>query len=66
MGSHCREPSQIGRCSRAAGGGGPFACYYHSMCQAVYNRLQAALAVDRRTVHSEERHQAVERNMLDQ
>lgn len=35
---------------------GPFACYYHSMCQAVYNRLQAALAGDRRTVHSEERH----------
>lgn len=36
--------------------GGQFACYYHSMCQAVYNRLQAALAGDRRTVHSEERH----------
>lgn len=32
----------------------PFACYYHSMCQAVYKRLQAASAGDRRTVHGQE------------
>lgn len=45
---------------------GLFACYYHSMRQAVYNRLQAASAGDRRAVHGEERHQTEGGSMLDQ
>lgn len=53
MESRARLEGEVGGRERRGEGEGeevPFACYYHSMCRSVYNRLRAHLAGDRRTL----------------